>query len=71
MSVDVRYPCYYPASLQHEKLMLIIIIMYYDPHLNRLLFVELAFVGSGPANTIQKKSDSTSIRFYFDNFFTT
>ena len=60
MSVDVRYPCYYPASLQHEKLLLIIIIMYYDPHLNRLLFVELAFVGSGPEKTIEKK-----IRFYF------
>ena len=54
MSVDVRYPCYYPASLQHEKLLLIIIIMYYDPRLNRLLFAELAFVGSGPANTIEK-----------------
>ena len=57
MSVDVRYPCYYPTSLQHEKLLIIIIIiiiMYYDLHLNRLLFAELAFVGSGPANTIEK-----------------
>lgn len=57
--------------MQHEKLLLTIIIMYYDPHLNRLLFAELAFVGSGPANTIEKKSDFTSIRFYFDNFFIT
>ena len=70
MSVDVRYPCYYPMSLQQEKLLLII-IMYYDPHLKRLLFAELAFGGSGPANAIEKISDSTSIRFYFDNFFIT
>ena len=71
MSVDVRYPCYYRTSLQDEKLLLIIIIMYYNPNLNRLLFAELAFVGSGPANIILKKPDSTSIRFHFDNFFIT
>ena len=69
MSVDVRYPCYYPTSLQQEKLL--IMIMYCNPHLKRLLFAELAFVGSAPANIIFKKSDSTSIRFHFDNFFIT
>ena len=49
---DVRYPRYYPTSLQYEKLF--IIIMYYDPHLNRLLFAKLAFVGFAPANTVEE-----------------
>ena len=62
MDVDVRYPRYYPTSLQHKKP---ITNVYARPTFKQTVFRH----ARACFQTSLKKSSSTSIRFHCDNCF--